>query len=218
MDALTAWGLTPVFSLWTTPVTWVELLAFGLSLWMVRCNMQVHPLAWPLAMLSSGLYGLLFWESRLYGEAGLQVVFITVALWGWHQWVRDIGPQRHGRAVSHLDPRQAGICCLSLLLLWPVLGWVLDQTTDSDVPYLDALPTVGSLIGQWLLGRKYIENWLVWVFVNFVSVALFAVKGLWLTTLLYLLFFILSWVGWLSWLKLSRAPRASTGSPRQSAV
>jgi nicotinamide mononucleotide transporter len=67
------------------------------------------------------------------------------------------------------------------------------------VPYLDALPTAGSVAGQFLLGRKLIENWLVWLAVNLFSIGLFAVKGLWLTALLYALFALLSIAGWRAW-------------------
>ena len=76
---------------------------------------------------------------------------------------------------------------------------MLARFTDSDVPFFDALPTVGSLTGQLLLARKAIENWPVWLAVNLVSVALFATKGLWLTVLLYALFALLSVIGWRAW-------------------
>ena len=71
--------------------------------------------------------------------------------------------------------------------------------TDSDVPFLDALPTVASVTGQLLLGRKLVENWPTWLFVNGVSVLLFAIKGLWLTVILYALFAALSVAGWRAW-------------------
>ena len=76
---------------------------------------------------------------------------------------------------------------------------LLDHATDSDVPYFDALPTAASITGQILLGRKFVDNWPVWLAVNLVSVALFAYKGLWLTVLLYGLFAALSVMGWRAW-------------------
>ena len=76
---------------------------------------------------------------------------------------------------------------------------LLSRNTDSDVPWLDALPTAASITGQWLLGRKIVDNWPVWLGVNLVSVALFAYKGLWLTVVLYALFAVLSAVGWRAW-------------------
>lgn len=81
-------------------------------------------------------------------------------------------------------------------LLWPLTGLFLKHTTDTDVPWWDAFPTALSLVGQFLLGRKYIENWAVWVVVNLVSVGLFIHKGLWLTVILYSVFIVLSVAGW----------------------
>ena len=90
---------------------------------------------------------------------------------------------------------------LALAVLWPLLAFGLMRYTDSDVPWWDALPTALSLIGQALLGRKLLENWLVWLVVNIISVGLFAYKGLWLTCLLYLIFVVMSVMGWREWQK-----------------
>lgn len=193
----------PAFTLWGAPATWLELIAVALALVMVALNMRVNPLAWPLAIASSMLYFLLFWDSRLYGEAGLQIFFVAVALWGWWQWLRGTMDDGSALRVRALPRREALACLLVLALAWPALALFLDHRTDSDVPWFDAFPTAASLVGQWLLGRKYIENWLVWLVVNVVSVALFAVKGLWLTVLLYAVFVVLSVVGWRAWQRLA---------------
>lgn len=191
--------LAAPFELLGSPVTWLELVAFVIALWMVFANMRVQIVAWPLAIVSSVLYGLLFAHSRLYGEAGLQVLFVVVAGWGWWQW--KFGRQADGRAlaVRRLESRGRLALAALTLAMWPLLGLLLDRATDSDVPYFDALPTAGSVAGQWLLGRQYVENWPVWLAVNVVSVALFAHKGLWLTVVLYALFALLSLLGWRAW-------------------
>jgi nicotinamide mononucleotide transporter len=191
--------LSPAFTWWGSPVTWLEIVAFVLSIAMVLCNFRVNPWAWPLAIAASALYGLLFASSRLYGEASLQLLFIVVAFWGWWQWLRGRGADGTPLRVHVLAPSaRLGIGVLTLAA-WPVLGWLLDHHTDSDVPYLDALPTVGSITGQFLLGRKLVENWPVWLLVNLFSIGLFALKELWLTVLLYALFAVLSVVGWRVW-------------------
>ena len=193
--------LAAPFSLLGSPVTWLEIVAFVLALWMVFANMRVQLIAWPLAIVSSFGYLVLFANSRLYGEATLQVMFIVVAAWGWWQW--KYGTQADGTAlkVRRIGARAAAIAAVATAAAWPLLGLLLSRFTDSDVPYFDALPTAGSVAGQWLLGRQYVENWPVWLAVNLVSIALFATKGLWLTVLLYALFAVLSIVGWRAWLK-----------------
>ena len=190
----------PAFTLWGSPVTGLEIVAFVLSLVMVGCNLRVNPMGWPLAIVSSALYGLLFADSRLYGEASLQLLFIVLAFWGWWQWLRGRGDDGADLRVHRLSDRGRRLAVVAVLAAWPLAGMLLARTTDTDVPFFDALPTVGSVLGQVLLGRKLVENWLVWLAVNVVSVGLFAYKALWLTVLLYVLFALLSVVGWRAWL------------------
>jgi nicotinamide mononucleotide transporter len=196
-------ALAPAFTLWGSPVTWVEIVAFVLSIWMVERNMRVDPLAWPLAIAASALYALLFAANRLYGEATLQFFFIAVSFWGWWQWLRGRAADGDALRVHRLSAAGRRRVALLTLLAWPLLGLALQRGTDSDVPFLDALPTVGSVAGQLLLGRKLIENWPVWITVNVTSVALFAWKGLWLTVALYAVFALLSVAGWRSWRRLA---------------
>jgi nicotinamide mononucleotide transporter len=197
--------LAPAFTAWGSPVTVLEIVAFVLALAMVAANMRVHPVAWPLAIASSLLYALLFADNRLYGEASLQLFFVIIALWGWWQWLRGTGLGGLPLVVRGMTARQRGLAAAATLAAWPLLGLLLQHTTDSDVPYFDALPTVASVTGQVLLGRKFVENWPVWVGVNVVSVVLFAIKGLWLTVLLYALFTVLAVVGWRVWRRLADA-------------
>jgi nicotinamide mononucleotide transporter len=198
--------LAPAFAVWGSPVTWLEIVAFVLAVAMVLANLRVNPVGWPLAIASSLLYALLFADSRLYGEASLQLVFVALGLWGWWQWLRGQGAGGEKLQVRTMSPRLRLITAAATLAGWPLLGLLLRHTTDSDVPWLDALPTVGSIAGQILLGRKWVENWAVWVIVNLFSTGLFAYKGLWLTVLLYALFAGLSVVGWRAWQRLVRQP------------
>jgi len=192
-------ALAPAFTAWGAPVTWIEVVAFGVSLWMVGCEMRVHPLAWPLAMLSSLAYALVFADSKLYAEGSLQLFFVAMSLWGWWQWRRGRGDDGAALVVHALTPRKAGLAIAATLLAWPLVAWLLIRWTDSTVPWLDALPTVGSMLGTWLMGRKFIESWWTWIAVNAFSVLLFGYKQLWLTVILYALFTLLSVAGLRSW-------------------
>lgn len=198
--------MASAFELAGAAVTWLELLAAALSLAMVWCNLRVNPVGWPLAIAASALYGLLFLHSRLYGEAGLQGVFIALALWGWWQWLRGTNAAGQPLRVRALSVRQRWALAAGTLAAWPLLGALLARMTDSDVPYLDALPTVGSVVGQVLLARKWLDNWPAWVAVNLFSMGLFAVKGLWLTVALYGLFAALAVLGWRAWAALLAPP------------
>ena len=209
MDALLQ-PLQPLFAaaftLWGSPVTWLEIVAFVLAIWMVVANIRVNPIAWPLAIVSSLLYLALFAGSRLYGEAALQLVFIVVAGWGWWQWLRGTAADGSALKVRTLTARGRWLMVGIFAIAWPVVGLFLKRHTNTDVPWWDAFPTAGSLIGQWLLGRKYVENWPIWVVVNGVSVGLFVYKGLWLTTVLYSVFIVMSFIGWRAWQRLAARP------------
>ena len=157
------------------------------------------------------LYGLLFARSKLYGEASLQLVFVALAVWGWWQWLRGTDDQQHRLTVRALSVLGRWRAVVLVLLLWPLIGLLLDHVTDSDVPYWDALPTAGSLVGQWLLGRKWVENWPCWVAVNVASMMLFAHKELWLTVGLYGVFAVLALWGWRQWHR--KAQRQNVDGP-----
>ena len=183
----------------------VELAGFVLSLAMVYCNIKEIHWGWPLAILSSALYGLVFWNSQLYGEASLQVMFILGAFWGWHQWrkgTQSNNPEMQNASalqISQLSRVELKKTAAATLLAWPVLAYFLKSYTDSDVAIWDALVTSLSLLGQYLLAKKKIENWWVWLVVNIITVGLMLMKSLWLTALLYVLFAILSYIGLKAW-------------------
>mgnify|MGYP002151407440 CR=1 FL=1 len=158
------------FTLWGAPTSWLEIIAVLLALAMVLCNIREIHWGWPLAIVSSLLYFALFWKSKLYGDASLQIFFALIALWGWAQWLRgaragsapddpsEIQNDQTVLVVQRLSPRGLRLSLLACALFWPATGLFLKTYTDTDVPWWDAFPTAFSLVGQWLLGRKYVEN------------------------------------------------------------
>ncbi|HRI18686.1 MAG TPA: nicotinamide mononucleotide transporter family protein, partial [Burkholderiaceae bacterium] len=106
----------PAFVALGAPVSWVECIAFALAIGMVLLNIRVNPWAWPLAIASSLLYGALFWDSRLYGEASLQGFFVAVALWGWWQWLRGTADDGTALRVRRLPSRQRRALMVALAL------------------------------------------------------------------------------------------------------
>jgi nicotinamide mononucleotide transporter len=177
----------------------LEIAAVVLALAMVFCNIREIHWGWPLAVIASALYFMVFRDSGLYGNASLQIFFAVVALWGWWQWLRPAHPESNALRISRLTPRARLAVLGSCLALWPAIGWLLAYCTDSDVPWWDGFPTAVSLVAQVLLGRKVLENWVLWMVVDVVNVALYIHKSLWLTALLYALLFVLSMAGWRTW-------------------
>ena len=186
-----------LFGLTTTPL---ELLSFVLSVATVLLNIRQNHWAWLFAILSSATYGVVFYGARLYGDMGLQLVFITVSFWGWYQWLH--GDETHDRLpVTRSTQRGLLMAGAGWLAGFALLAWFLSRYTDTDVPNTDAFLTAGSLVGQVLLSRKKLENWHVWIIVDVLYVALYIHKGLMLTALLYGMFVAMAAVGLLAWRK-----------------
>ena len=190
---------SPAFTLFGSPASWAELVGAVLGLAMVVCNIKQIHWGWPLAFTSSLLYCLVFWGSQLYGDAALQVFFAVMAVWGWVQWLRGTLPNGQVLAVQTMQSPQLLKLVAVCLFLWGATGLFLAKFTSTDVPWWDAFPTALSVVATLLLGRKYIENWPMWIVVNAVSIALFAYKGLWLTVGLYSVFLVMAAVGWQAW-------------------
>ena len=209
--------LDTAFVCWGVSVTWLEVMDFVLALGSVLFNVYEIHWGWPLAIGSSVLYAWLFASARVYGDASLQVFFAATAAWGWWQWLfgrrrvaGSAAPPQPLRIVA-LDARGRLRVLVLWLAGWLALGLLLSRLTDSDVPWLDAFPTAGSVIAQILLARKYVDNWWVWVGVNVGSVALFGYKDLWLTALLYVIFVGLAVQGLVRWRRLLAQQAAAAG-------
>ncbi|WP_423678797.1 nicotinamide riboside transporter PnuC [Undibacterium sp. WLHG33] len=190
-DAVQFFGLT---------TSLLELLSFILSVMTVVLNIRQIHWAWLFSILSSGLYASVFFEARLYGDMGLQWVFIIVSVWGWFLWWRGIDGSSE-LPVSALASRERVVALIAWGLGFIALAWFLKKFTDTDVPVADGFLTAGSLLGQVLLSRKKIENWLIWIIVDVLYVGLYLYKNLMLTAALYAVFVIMAIMGLRAWSK-----------------
>jgi nicotinamide mononucleotide transporter len=189
----------------TTPL---ELISFVLSIATVLLNIRRIHWAWLFAIVSSATYGIVFFEVRLYGDAGLQAVFIVASIWGWYEWLRGKGVDKDGElrplVVTRLGRAGWTWSLAGWLLAAVALAWFLHAYTDTDVPRMDGFLTAGSLLGTLLAGRKKVENWHVWIAVDLLYVGLYVYKGLHLTAVLYGLFVIMAALGLRTWARAAR--------------
>ena len=190
---------SPAFLLFGSPASWAEVIGAVLGISMVACNIKEIHWGWPLAFASSAMYYLVFWGSQLFGDASLQIFFAAMAAWGWWQWLRGVRGDGSALKIQTLSNQSTIKLIAVCAILWLATGLFLLKFTTTDVPWWDAFPTALSIVATFLLGRKYIENWPMWIVVNIVGIALFAYKGLWLTVGLYAVFAAMAVVGWQAW-------------------
>ena len=154
--------------------------------------------SWPTAIVNVTLYVFVFRGARLYADMALQFVYIGVSVYGWYSWLHG-GRGRTELPVSRGTPRLWGALATAGVLTAAALGLVLSRWTDASLPYVDASTSASSLIAEWMMARKLLENWIVWVAVDVVYIGMFIYKALYLTAFLYAVFLALAVMGYVQW-------------------
>lgn len=176
----------------------------ALSVWLsVRQNIW----SWPTAIVNVVLYTLVFYEAKLYADMGLQVIYAVLSVYGWYEWLYG-GEGRTELHVTRTGPRLGVLLGAIALLGSAVLGTLLHHETDAALPYMDAALSSTSLVAQWMMTRKLLENWLVWIAVDVLYVGMFIFKELYLTAGLYAVFLALAVRGYIDWRRSMRTDLA----------
>ena len=190
---------------------WLEIFGFVTGGLCVLLAARRNIWTFPLGLASNLVYIVVFFEVALYADMGLQFVYIVLGITGWIGWNRARADDNRAATV-HLPPRVIPFLIVALILGTAILTFVLITFTDSTTPVPDAGTTTVSLIAQFMLNRRWIENWFVWIAVDVAYIALYAYKELYITSALYLLFIGFCVYGYLTWRK---APHA-IASPQPS--
>lgn len=195
-------------------MSWVEVLGFvtgALSVWLF---VRQRVAAWPIGIANSAMWLVLFWQAKLYLDSGLQAIYIVLGAVGWYWWI-------HGRRTADLDlpvrrtSRREGVRLTVVALgATAVLAYAQARWTDGSLPGWDAATTVVSLLAQYMLTRKLVENWWCWIAVDIAYVGMYASEQLYLTAALQPLFIVLCLRGWRDW----RASMTTAGRPSAEAA
>ena len=153
---------------------------------------------WPVGLVSVVMYIVFFYQIKLYADMGLQVFFAGAGLYGWYEWLHG-GKNKTELPVSKLSVQGRIIAIISGVLFTIMLGFYFQNFTDASYPILDSALAAFSLVGQFLLTRKKIENWVLWFVVDMVYVWLYVQKEAYLTAFLYFVFLGLAIQGFLVW-------------------
>ncbi|MEO8576669.1 MAG: nicotinamide riboside transporter PnuC [Gemmatimonadales bacterium] len=176
----------------------LEIIAALFGVVSVFLSVRQNIWSWPTAIVNVGLYIFVFYESKLYADTGLQVVYVVLNAYGWYHWLYG-GKNRTELPVTRTLTRVAAILTAIIAAGTVLIGTFLAHNTDAALPYVDALTTSTSLVAQWMMTRKLLENWLVWVAVDVVYIGMYINKNLYVTAVLYFIFLVLSAVGYVQW-------------------
>lgn len=161
---------------------------------------------WIVSIIMPAIYLFVYYEAGLYADFGINVYYLGAAVYGWIVWKCSHSTKKQKELPITCMPVRSW---LKAAIMYGVtqflIAWILINYTDSDVPWWDAFTTAVSIVGMWMLARKYLEQWWVWIVVDVVSVGLYIYKELFFTAGLYAFYAIIAIFGWLNWKKLMKA-------------
>ena len=188
----------------------LELFAALVGAVSVYLSVRENVWSWPTAIVNVLLYVVVFHRAKLYADMGLQVVYAVISAYGWYHWLHG-GENRGELRVSRTPRREALLLPLLVVAGAAALGTFFSRVTDASLPYLDSSLTATSLAAQWMMTRKYVESWIVWIVVDVVYVPMFLFKQLFPTAALYAVFLVLAVMGFVQWRWSLRARDARRG-------
>ena len=181
-------------------ITVLEAVAVVFGIVSVYLSSRQNIWSWPTAIVNVSLFSVLFFRSGLYSDTGLQVVYLVLSIYGWYQWLyggaghTTLKVTRTGRK-TWLILGVLGVAC------WLLLSNITARLPGTSLPKLDSATTTISLIAQWMMTRKLLENWLLWVGVDVVYIGMFIYKDLYLTAFNYAVYLVIAAFGYAAWKK-----------------
>lgn len=176
-----------------------EYIGTGLGLLCVYLIIRQNILCWPVGIATIAIYTRIFFEAKLYSDVLLQGIYLLLHIYGWYYWIKRGPDEERPANVQALSTEAKWLWLAIAITSTYTLGFVMGHYTDASVPYFDAATTTISLIAQWLMTRKFIENWLVWIFVDVLAAGVYLYKSLNATALLYMVYACLGVYGFITW-------------------
>lgn len=184
---------------------WLEIAGTAIGLLYLWLEYRASIWMWAASVAMPAVYLFVYWHAGLYADFGISIYYIVISVYGLVYWLTHRGsPQqpKSERPITRIGKCAAIGCTLAFVAVFLLLGWLL-TFTNSTVPWADAFTTSLSIVAMWMLARKYLEQWLVWIVVDVASAALYAYKDLWPTAGLYLLYAVIAVAGYRKWKALS---------------
>lgn len=179
----------------------VEVLGAVLGLVYIFLSIRQNIFTWPVGLLTSALYIYVFLKTKFYADMALQVYYVGISIYGWYYWIKG-NPEKESELPVVQTPHRFRVPLMVIsIVLFLFIAWILKNFTDSPIPFWDAFTTAFSLTATWMLARKYLETWLIWIVVDIVSAVLYAGKDLWATVILFTVYTGMAATGYFQWRK-----------------
>jgi nicotinamide mononucleotide transporter len=175
----------------------MDFLAAFLTLLCVILLMRKNVLGWPMAILASIYYFLVFYEVDLYGQMSLQIIYIAQSFYGWHLWKKDVGDDLKIRKINFNEIRYGTL----FIFAFGIIFFLLVNPVEPIIGAFDAVITGLALLANYLLAKKVIQSWYLWAFVDLLSVMLFLAHGLYWSVMLYIILMVIASNTYISWSK-----------------
>jgi len=176
-------------------IEWIAAIAGAISVYL---SARENIWSWPTAIVNVGLYIFIFRESGLYSDMGLQVVYLVLSIYGWYEWLHG-GTNKTKLEVSKASGRVWLVSGVAGVVGGLVIWSITRRLHGVSIPSIDAGLTATSLVAQWLMTRKILENWILWIVADIVYVPMYIYKHLYVTSGLYLVFLVLAIMGLVEW-------------------
>lgn len=166
---------------------------------------------WIAGIIMPAIYIFIYYKAGLYADFGINIYYLIAAIYGWLFWMWGHRKEKTETAnkstelpIVHAPWKYYLPLTLAFIISFFGIAWILIKYTDSNVPWLDSFTTALSIVGMWMLARKYIEQWFAWILVDIVCCGLYIYKDLYFTSALYGLYSIIAIFGYFKWKKLMK--------------
>jgi nicotinamide mononucleotide transporter len=180
---------------------WIEVTGTILSLIYLYLSVKQKIGLWIFGFLCSAMYVVVFFQSKFYADMSLQFYYLGVSIYGWINWKRALSSTGKELPITRTSTKQALYLALAAGLIFAGYLFVLLNFTDSPLPKSDSFTTALSIVATWMLARKMLENWLLWIVVDAVSCGLYVYKELYPTAILFAIYTVMAVIGYWQWKK-----------------
>jgi len=166
---------------WPTPLEIAAALFIIANVWLAT---RENIWTWPTGIVGVILYTVVNYKAGLFANAALQIVYLVLSIMGWYEWLHG-SPNKGELHVRRTTHRQWIGCAIASVVLWVAIYELLRVTHNASQPIVDGGTTALSLVGQWMMNEKLLENWWFWLVVDIACVPMYFISGNWLTAVLY---------------------------------